>query len=131
MILRAFAEQFRLRIRLDECGDLIIPGRRGQSQLYFAGSELCLMVIDGPPAKPSSWQALGGKLWRGDISPHPKTGRRVQDVKITGIPLDNAKLAIKMARVKPKRVMSEAQREVLVKARAAIKTSQTSAPEAS
>jgi len=114
MNLRAFAEMFRLRIRLDECGDPIIPGRRGQSQLYFDGDEdgeLCLMVLDGPLAQRSRWQALGGKLWLGDISPHARTNQRVQDVKITGIPLENAKLAIKMARVKVKRRLSEADRE--------------------
>jgi hypothetical protein len=40
----------------------------------------------------------------------------VQDVKLTGISLDNAKLAIKMARVKPKRVMTDKQREHAVHA---------------
>ena len=44
----------------------------------------------------------------GDISPHPKTGKKVQDAKVTNIPLDNAKLAINLARVKPKQVRSEA-----------------------
>jgi len=113
--LKAFAQQFRLKVRLDECGDPSIPGRRGQSQLYFAGGELCLMVIDGPPAQLSSWRELGGKLWRGDISPHPKTGKRVQDVKITGIPMGNAKLAIKMARIRPKQIRSDVQREANAK----------------
>jgi len=119
MTLRAFAEMFRLRVRLDECGDPIIPGRRGQSQLYFdrdEDGELCLMVLDGRLAKRSRWQALGGKLWLGDISPRRDKngvpyGPKLQDVKITGIPLENAKLAIKMARVKVKRRLSEADRE--------------------
>src|SRR5215472_2047717 len=66
--LKAFAREFRLKVRLDECGDPIIPGRRGQSQLYFASGELCLMVIDGPVAKPSRWQTLGGKLWLGTVN---------------------------------------------------------------
>jgi hypothetical protein len=30
----------------------------------------------------------------------------VQDVKITGIPLENAKAAIRMCRIRPKRVLS-------------------------
>jgi hypothetical protein len=67
------------------------------------------MAIDGPPTNRSKWRALGGKLWMGDISPD-KTGKNVQDVKITGIPLENAMAAIRMARVKPKRVLSETQR---------------------
>ena len=106
--LQSFASRHRLRIRLDECGDPIIPGRRGQSQLYFADTDgLCLMVLDGPVALKRRWKALGGKLWLGDISPDGR-GKRVQDVKITNIPLENAKLAIRMAKVRVRRVLSEA-----------------------
>lgn len=101
----SFAEQHRLKVTRDECNDQVIQGRRGQ--LYFDGAELCLMVLDGDAAIKSRWAALGGKLWMGDISQHPKTGKRVQDVKITGIPLKNAKLAIRMVRAKTKRILSE------------------------
>ena len=97
-----FAQQHRLKVTRDECNDQIIHGRRGH--LYFDGFELCLMVLDGKPSIPSKWEALGGQLWMGD-----KTGG-VQDVKITGIPLENARLAIRMCRIKPKRIMSEAQK---------------------
>jgi hypothetical protein len=54
------------------------------------------MVLDGKPAIRSKWKALGGKLWMGDISKNAE-GKRVQDVKITGIPLENARAAIRMA----------------------------------
>jgi hypothetical protein len=91
----------------DECNDEIINGRRGH--LYFDGGALCLMVTDGKPASRSSWAAIGGKLWLGDISPNAK-GQRVQDVKVAGIPLENAKLAIRMAQIKPKRIMTDAQK---------------------
>ena len=84
------AEQNRLRVSRDECNDQEIQGRRGQ--LYFDGPELCLMVLGGEPAIRSKWKEPAGKLWMGDISPHPETGRRVQDVRITGIPLDNGGL---------------------------------------
>lgn len=118
MTIEKFAEQFRLRITRDECGDKIIPGKRGH--LYFAGSELCLMVIDGAPLHRKRWQALGGKLWVGDSSLDAK-GRRVQDVKIEGIPLENALAAIRMIRARQKRVLStdalEASRERMLEAR--------------
>ena len=52
----------------------------------------------------------------GDISPNAQ-GVRVQDVEITGIPLENAKQAIRMCRIKPRRIMSDAQKAVLEKAR--------------
>ena len=111
--IETFAEQHRLRVTRDECNDQVIHGRRGQ--VYFDGPELCLMVLDGKPALPSRWRALGGKLWMGDISKYAQ-GRRVQDVKIAGIPLENARLAIRMCRIKPTRIMTEAQTAVLTRA---------------
>jgi hypothetical protein len=69
------------------------------------------MVLDGKPAIPSKWKALGGKLWMGDKR------QGVQDVKITGIPLENARAAIRMCRIKPKRIMTDAQKAALDKAR--------------
>ena len=108
MTIKKFAEQYRLKIRCDECGDSIIPGRRGH--LYFNGPELCLMVTNGTRVLRSRWEMLGGKLWMGDISDG------VQDVKVTGIPLENARLAIRMVGCKPKRMMSEAQKAALAKA---------------
>lgn len=112
--IEKFAARYRLKISRDACNDPIINGRRGH--LYFADGELCLMVLDGAPAIKSRWAALGGKLWAGDISPHSKTGRRVQDVKITGIPLENSRFAIRMAGCKAKRILSEAQKAALAKA---------------
>jgi hypothetical protein len=106
--LQSFAHEHRLKIRLDECGDPIIPGKRGH--LYFADSDgLCLMATDGRRAERSRWEALGGKLWLGDISDG------VQDVKITNIPLKNAKLAIRMAKVHVRRKLSGEERERLLR----------------
>jgi hypothetical protein len=109
-----FAQQHRLKVTRDECNDQIIQGRRGH--LYFDGFELCLMVLDGKPSIPSKWKALGGQLWMGDISKNAQ-GARVQDVKITGIPLENARAAIRMCQIKPRRIMTDAQKAVLDKAR--------------
>jgi hypothetical protein len=66
MTIEKFAELFRLRIARDECGDRIIRGKRGH--LYFAGSEMCLLVIDGAPLHRTRWEALGGELWIGDAA---------------------------------------------------------------
>ncbi|MGI9069857.1 MAG: hypothetical protein ACR2JB_00655 [Bryobacteraceae bacterium] len=107
MNIERFAEQHRLRIRLDECGDRIIPGKRGQ--LYIAGGELCLMATDGRVSTPARWKELNARrLWLGDISVNAK-GVRVQDVKAESIPWENWRLAVKLARVKQRRVASEAQ----------------------
>jgi hypothetical protein len=74
------------------------------------------MVLDGKPAIASKWKALGGELWLGDISKNAQ-GVRVQDVKITGIPLENARLAIRLCEIKPKRIMTDAQKVALDRAR--------------
>jgi hypothetical protein len=99
MLLAQLAEQHKLKIRRDECGDKIIPGKRGH--LYFAGGELCLMVTDGKYAKPSRWAALSGKLWIGDKS------QGLQDVWIKGIPPENAAAAVRMCRIRVKVQLSE------------------------
>ena len=62
------------------------------------------MVLDGKPAIRSKWKALGGRLWMGDISKNAQ-GVRVQDVKITGIPFENARLAIRMCRIRQSRIL--------------------------
>lgn len=111
MTIEKFAEQFRLRVSRDECGDKTIPGKRGH--LYFADGALCLMMIDGALIHRRQWETLGGRLWMGDISPNAK-GRRVQDVKIENIPLKNTLAAIKMIRARQKRVLSTEEREVLL-----------------
>src|SRR6516164_7999796 len=93
--IETFAQQHRLRVTRDECNDQVIQGRRGH--LYFDSAELCLTVLDGKPAISSKWKALGGKLWMGDISKNAQ-GVRVQDVKITGIPLENARPIFRMSK---------------------------------
>ncbi len=59
MNIDTFAEKHQLRIRLDQCGDKIIPGKRGH--LYIAGGELGLMVTDGTVANSSRWKELGAR----------------------------------------------------------------------
>jgi hypothetical protein len=111
MTIEKFAEHFRLRVARDECGDKIIRGKRGH--LYFADGELCLMVIDGAPLHRNRWEFLGGKLWMGDISVDAK-GRRAQDVKVEAVPIGNAGAAIKLVRVRQKRLLSAEEREGLL-----------------
>ena len=111
MTIENFAETFHLRVVRDECGDKIIPGKRGH--LYFSGGDLCAMVIDGPPLHRKRWEVLGGKLWLGDTS-LDKNAQRVKDVKIEGIPIENARAAIKLVRIRPKRVLSAEQRALLL-----------------
>jgi hypothetical protein len=47
------------------------------------------------------------------IITRPKSGGDVQDVKITGIPLENARLAIRLVGATPRKILSEAQKAAL------------------
>jgi hypothetical protein len=118
--LKAFAKRYRLKVREDECGDAIIPGRfRGADNgrhLYFAGEELCLMVVDGLVTKRTRWESLGArKLWLGTISVGMLNAKmrneKVQDVKVEGIPEASYKLAIRLAGCKAKQTLSPKQLE--------------------
>jgi hypothetical protein len=124
--LSPLAERYRAPIRRDECGDQIIPGKRGH--LYSDGDEVCAMWTDARPMMRSSLAELGGKLWQGDISPD-RYGRRVQDAWVRGILLDKVPLALRLIGAKRRRILSEArleaQREVLVRARAARRLNQS------
>jgi hypothetical protein len=102
MTIEQFAAIHRLRITRDECLDKIIQGKRGH--LYFDEQDLCLMVLDGSRVLRSRWLELGGTLWLGEVSDG------LQDVKITGIPLEKATLAMKLARVFPRRSSQNAVR---------------------
>jgi hypothetical protein len=89
------------------------------------------MVIDGTPAVRGHWESLGGKLWLGGVSLDGK-GRRVQEVKIENIPLQNALAAIKMVRARQKRVLSsdalQASRERMLNARKYLSETRSPAP---
>ena len=63
-----------------------------------------------------------------DISPD-RNGRRAQDIEVKGIRPEGYRLAIRLAGIKPKRVLSDAQRAALQKAQAASPLLRHRAPE--
>jgi hypothetical protein len=98
--MKKFAARYRLQIKRDECGEPVIPGKRGASHLYFEEGKLCMIMIDSRVHEKPTWDKLGGKQWRGDISLVTMTlrrgerkgetvTRRVQDAKVIGIPFAN------------------------------------------
>jgi hypothetical protein len=56
------------------------------------------------------------------IITRPKPNGDAQDVKITGIPLENAQLAIRLVGARPRRILSEAQRRALTDGRRPFKS---------
>lgn len=118
-MLERFANEYRLKIRRDECGDKVIPGRRGH--LWFDGPELCLTIIDGPPILAKRLKALvgsTGSVWQGTISRNDH-GRRVQDDEVRGIRPERYREAIRIAGCKARRRHPGASPEVLARATAA------------
>jgi hypothetical protein len=115
-MIRQFGEKYKLRVSRDECGDIIIRGKRGH--LYFDDGVLCAMRTDAPPMKQSRLEALGGIFCQGDIGRNAK-GRRVQDAWVRGIRPGAYRLAFRMVGAKARRVMSPRQTAALEKARLA------------
>jgi hypothetical protein len=123
MTIQRFAEEQRLKVSRDECGDQIIRGKRGH--LYVDGGAICAMWTDAPPIHHCRLAQLGGTLWQGDISKGAK-GRRVQDAWVRGISGDKIPDAIRLVGAKRKRRISDAQRASLEKARLALRQSHKS-----
>ncbi len=114
--IEKFAEEHRLRVTRDEGNDQIIEGRRGQ--IYFDDDIPCFMALDRKVATRVTWEAIGGKIWLGDISPNA-AGKRVQDVKIIGI--EHPKAAIRMAGLFARRELDPERKQILVERLARIR----------
>jgi hypothetical protein len=110
------AAKYRLKTTRDECGDSIIPGKRGH--LYCDDGQVCAMWENAPPMNRSKLAQLGGKLWMGDIGRN-REGRRVQDVKITGVSPEKISHATRLVGAKTRRVLSEAEQKARRKGYAA------------
>src|SRR5262245_48617188 len=93
MTIQQFAEKYKLKFSRDECGEVIIRGKRGH--LYVDGGKLCAMWVDAAPMMRSRLEKLGGKVWQGDIGRGDK-GRRVQDAWVRGIRPEAYRLAIRL-----------------------------------
>ena len=130
-MLKRFANEYRLKIRADECGDPVIPGRRGH--LWFDGPELCLTIIDGPPILAKRLKDLvgsSGSVWQGDVSLDER-GRRVQDAEVRRIRPECYREAIKIAGCKARKRHPGASPEVMARVRAARRSNRALATEPS
>jgi hypothetical protein len=116
MTIQRFAEEHKLKVSRDECGEAIVRGKRGH--LYVDGGIVCAMWTDAPPIHHSRLAQLGGTIWQGDIGRGAKD-RRVQDAWVRGIQPEAYGLAIRLVGAKPRRAVSPAQRGALEKARLA------------
>lgn len=106
--MRAFAERHRLRVRRDEAGEPVIPGRDGLIYEYGSG-RLAVMVLDLTPRR---WGHIRRQCVAGGMEV-------LQDGDAEGSlifdPTDDvqALLAIRAAHIRRRRVVSEATRQRL------------------
>src|SRR5262249_21393892 len=121
MTYNQFAAKYHLKLKLDPQDDtLIIPGKRGQSHLYeYGDNRIGVMILPDTPS---------ARAWRAARKAFKKVGMKiVQNGDYEGAatfdPENDAQVqvALKYARVRPRRVPSPAQLAALAKARSAIR----------
>lgn len=124
--LREWADQHRVRVRRSEDGSPHVPGRDGEVYEYAPG-RLGVMVLDSTPRK---WGFRRRKCEAAGMA-------TIQNGDFEGTCLldaandEQAAVAIDVAHIKRKRVMSEAQLEALARAREASPLVRTGSPAAS
>jgi len=119
MILQKFAEKYCLKVKCDDCGEKIMPGRTGQ--IYEFGEVLAVLFMPDPRGKGKPTTRKWSKQKRALIAAGCEI---VQDGDGEGAaifnPLDEKQsaLAIRIAGCRRKRVASAAQLASLASARA-------------
>ncbi len=125
--LAGFPEQYRLRVKRDDCGEPIINGKFGH--LYEHAAGLLGLVLEEPrigKCKGRSLLIRGRMAFTGGFRLHQAGDVEAIFLFDLGNPLQE-KLAIGLAGVKRRRVPSPAQLETLRRARQALKFYKTSA----
>jgi hypothetical protein len=110
MNIQEFAVEHRLKVRLDTCGDRVIEGRQGQIYEY---DENTLGVLFSPPSKTDSFGRWCPKVWNRLRNLGKTLGMDCrQDGDSEGCLLFDGsnraqvKLAIQIAKVRAKRILS-------------------------
>jgi hypothetical protein len=133
--IKEFAEKYHVRTRRDSCGEDIVTGSRVPKDMPKRVEYACHVYDHGDGQQFGLLLLLKTKQqWTHAKKQLVDAGFTIkQNAETEGTALFNpedpaqVKLAFKLARINPKRVMSEAQRLALTKARA--KLPQTLAPE--
>jgi hypothetical protein len=108
--VRAFSEKYRTRTRRDQCGELVIPGKRGHVFEYGANRFGVILML----ATKKRWNFLKRKLIAAGL-------RLKQDAETEGALLFDpangaqARIALEVIRARFRRGLSDAQRAHLDK----------------
>jgi hypothetical protein len=113
MTIKTFASKHRLRTKTDDCGERIIPGRVGQIYYHGDGKLGVLYMPDPDNTRPDMGKGWGYRKAQLEVA-----GCEIhQDCDGEGsAPFDpksraQVRVAIKVSGVRPKRFMSDEQRE--------------------
>lgn len=121
-----FASKHRLRVQRDECGDPVISGRRGHLYAY-SETELGVMILSQGNSNPRIrlWNSVRQVCMEAGMS-LLQNGDSEGALSFNPANREHAKLAMRLASVRPKRQMSmerrQAQLSILEKARLARKS---------
>jgi hypothetical protein len=66
--ITSFADQHRLQVKRDHCGEMYIPCNRGQ--IFQYGADRFGVMVIGPTATPRTWGAIRRKLLAAGLSLH-------------------------------------------------------------
>jgi len=124
--IERFSAEHRLKTRLDECGEKIIPGRRGQIYEWGVNPDTVVFELGVMFMPPRTKENTHGKWTPRTWGNFRRAGSSLlMTVRQSGdsegcLSFDPAnpeqvKLAMKIARVKPKRILSEKQQAVIAK----------------
>lgn len=131
MMIKDFATKYRLKITLEPCGDMIIPGKQGQ---IYEQAEDALAVMFMPPSKTDKWGRWCPKLW----------GNLRRAAELVGMTLllngdsegclgfdpgvkEQVKMALKIAKVRVKQQVPEVRRAALAARLATIRENRSRA----
>ena len=121
MILSDFANRYSLRLERDDCGDLVIPGKVGE--LYeYSPNEMALLILTDENPRPRLWNFIRDKCLATGMT-LLQNGDAEGALSFDPNNWEQARLAIKLTKVRPKTRMSEERRQaqlrILEKARLA------------
>jgi hypothetical protein len=107
-LITSFSTKYNLRIQLDECGDPIISGRQGH--LYEYGpTELGLMILPPGNPRPRLWNSILKDCLAVGMTPRQR-GDAEGVLSFDPVDPKHSKVAIRAAKARPKRQVSEEQR---------------------
>lgn len=132
MTLKDFAEQYRLKLKFDECGDPVIQGRPDQTNIYeysLDGSRFGAMFMTSSKKSPRTqlWRKFQSACLDAGMTPH-QIGDAEGSFLFDPSNQTQAKVAIRAAKAKARKRISPERRAALVATLAAARVARAASP---